>query len=154
MAVNPDIMELVGILNEEGFEALAGELLTEIGLGRELPEPGDYGAPLEQADALDPQADPPIRRQAIPEDEQLGFAMRFLRLRLVEPVRRLAEAERLAGSIQSFSGLVERAEPISITFIPTEDGDPPKLARKSAPGDQTDADELARLLSSIAREIA
>ena len=36
MAVGANVMQLVRLLDDEGFGALAGELLTEISLGREM----------------------------------------------------------------------------------------------------------------------
>lgn len=151
MPVNADFMELISILAEEGFEALAGELLNEVATGRELREPGDdgsapYGITEGQADQ-DPQVQP------IPDGEQLGYAMRLLRLRLVEPVRRLAEAEQVAGRIRAEGGGAAAVQPVQIVFTPVVDGAPLRMDRQAAPGDQTDADELAQLLVQIASEV-
>ncbi|TDW28111.1 hypothetical protein EV128_10926 [Rhizobium azibense] len=43
MAVSADVMDLVSLLDSEGFLALAPRILTEIALGRE-DDPGDGGA--------------------------------------------------------------------------------------------------------------
>ncbi|WP_156465712.1 hypothetical protein [Methylobacterium sp. Leaf106] len=143
---------MVTILNNEGFEVLAGELLSEIGLGREVREPGDFGAPPDDTHAQDPLVDLPTRREAIPGDEQLGHAVRLIRLRLVEPVRRLAEAERIAGRIQDSMEPSDKGSSVRVAFIPVADGDPEESIRKVPAGDQEDADELARILAAISPE--
>ena len=94
MAVHSDVMELVALLDAEDFSALAGEILTEIALGRTLPSD-------------DPEHD---KRQPIPDDEQLRVAIDLLKLRLTEPARRLAEAEEIAGTLSG-------GTPVPILFV-------------------------------------
>lgn len=92
-------MELVGILNAEGFAVLAGELMSEIGSGRE--QPGHGAAVFAQDFHAREVGDQPPSRYPIEESHQLGYAIDLLQLRLVEPVLRLAEAEKIAGQIQA-----------------------------------------------------
>lgn len=193
MPVSPDVMTVVRILDEEGFGALAGELLTEVATGRELDtDSGDVDAPPENLKAETPAGsmerlvtlddesvrlqlyfdtdgglgDPEVRRESIPESEQLAHAMAFLKLRLVEPMRRLAEAERLAGEIAAgmTASAVDRAEsteevkvrplrdapPIRVSFSRNEAGDAPLLERDAKPGDLAEVDALAEVLGRIA----
>lgn len=155
MDVSSDVMDVIRILNDEGFGALAGELLEEISLGREI-EPEDAVGE-ESVDAMgdeDVRGDQPTQRVPIPKDEQLRVAMHILQLRLVEPVRRLAEAERLAGQIAGSEkpGPKDRAaKPLRVEFAPpTDDKAQVRLVRQAAPGSQDEADELGRLLNQIA----
>lgn len=94
MAVHSDVMELVRLLDAEGFSVIAGEILTEIALGRENPSQEFEGA----------------KREAIPEDEQLRAAIDLLKLRLTEPARRLAEAEEIAAALSD-------GEAVPIVFV-------------------------------------
>ena len=90
MRVSDDVMELVELLNKEGFGVLAGDLLAEISLGREPDERADdeldaavEGEPLQRTfDAEDTSA----MRSAIPDAEQLRATLTFLEMRLVQPV--------------------------------------------------------------------
>lgn len=193
MPVSPDVMTVVRILDEEGFGALAGELLTEVATGRELDtDSGDVDAPPENLKAetpggsmerlvtLDDESvrkqlyfdrdgglgDPEVRREPIPESEQLAHAMAFLKLRLVEPMRRLAEAERLAGEIAAgmIASAVDRAgsteevevrplrdaPPIRVSFSRNQAGNAPLLERDAKPGDLAEVDALAEVLGRIA----
>lgn len=92
MAVSEDVMELVALLDKEDFSMLAGELLTEISLGWEMET--DDGA---------------VKRIPIPVEQQLEEALKFLRLRLTEPARKLVEAEEIATQLNGNS-------PVSIIF--------------------------------------
>ncbi|WP_153467896.1 hypothetical protein [Komagataeibacter medellinensis] len=83
MDINENVMEIIEILNQSGFGSLAGELMTEISLGREI---------------VSREPDSDDDRVTIPEAEQLEEAIRILRLRLMEPARALASAEQIAGN--------------------------------------------------------
>lgn len=163
MPVNPDVMKVVRILDEEGFGALAGELLMEISLGRELDLDKRFGM---QAVDFDTAANDGAllearpKREPIPDDQQLGEAMEFLRLRLVEPVRRLAEAERIAQ--QLLTGTLEtpdqeistRTSEIAtkITFIETESSVVSGFVRTEQAGQEESADWLDSILTRIAEQ--
>ena len=124
MPVFGTILDIVRILNEAGYGVLAGELLTEVSLGRELEIPaGDTGAEDRAAPAaaevvkLDDDRNVERRyvdssggegryeakRVPMNDREQLQFAAEFLRLRLIEPVRVWAEAEQIAGELAARS---------------------------------------------------
>lgn len=99
--MNEQVMDLVAVLDKEGFSVLAGEILMEIALGRE----SEFG-----------EGDDASARIPIPDDEQLREAVKLLKLRLTEPARRLAEAENIAGELNG-GGIVP------IIFIDTN-GEP------------------------------
>lgn len=103
MPLNDDVMQIVRILEEEGFGAIAGELLMEISLGKELVSEDQIDAliPVMESGDDEPDVDAPIQREPIAEHEQVAAALDFIRLRLVEPVRRLAEAEQIAATFSS-----------------------------------------------------
>ncbi len=92
--------------------------------------------------------------------QQLGEAMEFLRLRLVEPVRRLAEAERIAQ--QLLTGTLEtpdqeistRTSEIAtkITFIETESSVVSGFVRTEQAGQEESADRLDSILTRIAEQ--
>src|SRR5271157_573768 len=103
MAVSDDVTEIVRILNEEGFGVLAGEVLAEINLGREL----ERGGFVEDEDAA-------VSRSPTSEEEQLQQVTHILRLRLVEPARKLADAEMIAGHLS-------HREAVRIRFVDPED---------------------------------
>ena len=161
MPVNSDVMQLVSILEEEGFGALAGELLTEINLGRELNvDHGDGATTMMTETSVDEDLGPDalLRREPIPDDEQLSEAVRFLRLRLVEPVRRLAEAERIAAELSREQGpggthpqtsrmgvkiaFVDSLGDAVADFVPTEHA-----------GEHQSADELDEVLTRIVAQV-
>lgn len=117
MKVSDEILELIEILSREGFGHLAGEVLTEISLGLEeerevdeapgwTPSADDF---VEVGDGMrflrrykdvdEGRSAPPATRRQMSDDEQLAFAADFITARLVEPLRRLAEAERTAGEL-------------------------------------------------------
>lgn len=83
MAVHSDVMALVALLDEEDFSVLAGEVLAEIALGREIAS-DEFETP---------------KREPIPDDEQLRAAIDLVKLRLIQPARHLALAEEIAGAL-------------------------------------------------------
>ena len=91
MAVQPDVLELVQVLTEEGFGIVAGDLLAEI--SRRSDVDGDFNEKIDLGEDLG------ASQPWLDDDDQLGEALRIIHLRLVEPARHLAEAERIAGSI-------------------------------------------------------
>lgn len=118
MAISDDVMDLVRILNEADLAWLAGEILTEIERGRlevgsPFPErqetefPQSIGeAEATQGTLFEPKSMPEPEAGGfedswvpIPSEEHLAFALEFIELKLLEPVRRLAEAERIAGKL-------------------------------------------------------
>ena len=196
-------MDLVRILDEEGFGALAGELLTEVNLGREGEEyegdqtqpdapdlfetaPDVEDAPDEDADEEEAAAGPDwilldnetkVQRryvdldggrgraaapaQPIPLETQLGFALELLRLRLIEPMRRLADAEQMAGQIAAESERADRGRslrrveedaptgvvPVRIAFVDTRGTEPPTA--RDRPGDAAEIDKLDDVLARL-----
>ena len=94
-------MQLVRILDDEGFGVLAGELLAEVNTSRATDADPTTG----EVDDIFTEFDAASASRAI----QLEDAIRFLRLRLIEPARHLAEAERIAGVMQ-------QGEPIKISL--------------------------------------
>lgn len=149
MRVSDDVMELVELLNEEGFGVLAGELVMEISLGRELEESPEATDDLQGQAGETFAEDTAIVRVPIDEKDQLGAALTFLELRLVEPVKRMAEAERIAGRLATTSAepvSTSTAEkPLRITFRSRGDADV-VFERTAAPGDATAAEELQAAL--------
>ncbi len=135
MAVSDDVIEIVRILSEEGFGVLAGEVLAEINLGREVVRDG-FG---EDEDAA-------LSRLPTSEEEQLQQVTNILRLRLVEPARKLADAEMIAGRLS-------HREAIRIRFVDPEDRPSEGGARMppgdAPPGDRLAADNLDALLDRI-----
>lgn len=133
MPSSDDLRQLIAILDEEGYGALAGEVLTEINLGREIEKPVVADGDRAGADATS------LTRVPLDEDDQFDAALRLLELRLVAPARAFAEAERIAGRL-SDSGATR------LRFIdPVErfESAPPALGR---PGDAEAADALAALI--------
>ena len=135
-------MELVALLTEQGYGSLAGELLTEISLGREIPPPSK-----QKSDHQLEESDEETVRIEIPEKEQLSFACDFLALRLVEPVRRLAEAERTAATLLARGG--DRPDAISIGFLRAGDDLRPALTRNEGAGRAETADALEIVLTQL-----
>jgi hypothetical protein len=161
MAVTAEVMQLVGLLDEEGFGALAGELLMEISLGSEKPVADGYISPAGASDGDDDENDPDVgsQRIPIPDKDQLRAAAQFLRLRIVEPIRRLAEAERIAGELSSgrpsatSPRLPAQAAHTRIEFVDTFGDTVTAFTRTEAAGDQRGAEELDQLLVRIAAHI-
>ncbi len=123
------------ILDAEGFGALAGEIFAEISAGRIVED--ENVAPFEGDEEE-------IAEQRVPilAEEQLREAIAMLRLRLIEPARRIAEAERIAGE---FGG--EGA--VRIAFVDEEGVAGDAKAARAEPGDDRIAKELEHLLGRI-----
>jgi hypothetical protein len=147
MATDPDVLQLVGILEGTGFGAVAGELLTQISLGREVDTPfKPSGAALDGEDDGEMETD--VRREPIEEAAQFDFAIAFLHSRLVVPALALGEAERLAGT------LAGRDVPVAFVLAPAEraaeDRGVLALAEMArAPGDDSIALKLGEILSGL-----
>lgn len=161
MPVNADVMQLVQILEEEGFGALAGELLMEISLGREPNVDDGEGFESMKSDAsaeddFDSHERP--SREPIPDDEQLSEAVRFLRLRLVEPVRHLAEAERIAEELvreQNPDGTPQTPRMgTKILFVDPLGDTVAGFVRTESAGELKSADEIDDVLVRIAARVA
>jgi hypothetical protein len=135
MAVTEEVMEIVSILDAEGFGVLAGELLAELSAGREISTEG-----MLKGDGADEIDLPP---RAIPDDEQLGEALTILRLRLVEPARHLAEAEDIAARLTDHKDL-------AIRFVDAAGREDPAIANRAPAGERKQADALAEILVRIA----
>jgi hypothetical protein len=135
MAVSADVIEIVRILDEEGFGVLAGEVLSEINLGREVVQ-----------DEIGEDEDAALSRSPTSEEEQLQEVMHILRLRLVEPARKLADAEMIAGRLT-------HREAVRIRFVDPEDRPGDGGARlppgDAPPGDRLAANDLDALLDRI-----
>lgn len=115
MELSRDARAIVDALLDENYAWLAGELLEELAAGaRPDVTAGDVDDFVleKSADSLeDPlRAKPePVRRpydvaqdrpaEPIPREKHAAFAISFLRTRLVEPFRRLGEAERIANRL-------------------------------------------------------
>ena len=135
MAVQPDVLELVQILTEEGFGTLAGDLLAEISISSD-PD-GAFN------DEIDLGEDKVAASHWLADEDQLGEALRIVRLRLVEPARHLAEGERIAASLADAAvGPIRFARPDG-----SERGDP---GRRAPAGDSSAADKLEATLWRIA----
>ena len=95
MAISGEVWQLISILTDEGFGALAGELLSEMSLGREV----EGQIRVEEHTGQASELETVVRRAAIDESDQFDEALNFLRIRLVMPVRAFLEAERIASEI-------------------------------------------------------
>lgn len=161
MPVNTDVMQIVQILEEEGFGALAGELLMEINLGREPNvDDGDGAETMKSETSAEDDFDPHGRpsREPIPDDEQLSEAVRFLRLRLVEPVRHLAEAERIAEELvreQNPDGTPQTPRTgTKILFVNPLGDTVAGFVRTESAGEVKSADEIDKILARIVEQVA
>lgn len=156
LRVSEDVMELVQLLNEEGYASLAGELLTEIGLGR---EPDDFNHEPDidlgfgQSAGL---AESEVNRVPLTPSEQKDFALTFLELRLVSPIRALAEAEQIAGKLAVPEGKApptDKAEefgrPVRLSFRSPPGRSDVEIKRSDVPGSIAWADELSKAISSL-----
>ena len=143
MAVSEEVRQIIFILEDEGFGALAGELLTEISLGREV----EKDRVADEAGVRSGERETVVMRIPLAENDQLREAMAFLRLRLVMPVRAFAEAERIAGKLTT-DGKVR------IRFVdPDELQETEPLSRREI-GDASVADTLDALLERLPAMIA
>ena len=137
MAISEEVRQLISILEEEDFGALAGELLTEMSLGRAV----EKTLQLDDTDEADEQ-DTVVVRVPYEEGEQLREAMAFLRLRLVQPMRAFAEAEQIAAKLADRKGM-------RIRFIdPVEHVEAEPLSRR-AMGDASLVDQLDAFLERL-----
>lgn len=128
MALNDDVRHLILILEQEGFGAIAGELMTELSLGRQVQGLSDENEG--------------VARQAFADEEQLDFAMEFLRLRLVVPVRAFAEAERLAAELSE-------GQAVKINLVDPIEGQIAEPISRQKAGDADRADRLAEFLEKL-----
>lgn len=135
MAVQPEVLELVQVLTEEGFGIVAGDLLAEISRRSDLDSALD--------DEIDLGEDKGAFPQWLSDDDQLGEALRIIRLRLVEPARHLAEAERIAGSIGD-------RLPAPIRFTRPDGSERGLSINRAAAGDSGAAEKLETMLWRIA----
>jgi len=154
--VSKDVMELVQLLSEEGFAILAGELLlTEIGIGS---EPDEFD-PDEEASAWPDQAsdraEGDVGRVPFSPDAQLDVALGFLELRLVAPVRALAEAEAIAGELAVPEGEAVTGKdaegigrPITLAFRSPGQSST-AFSREDEPGSTFWADVLSTTLTNL-----
>ena len=136
MATHPDVLQLVAILDQEGFGAVGGELLIEVNIGREV----EMDAA--ELDGSDGEVEYEIVREPIPTEEQFGAAMELLRQRLVEPVRAFAEAERIIAEFL-------KQEPSAIRFIDPRTRATVQPDLGVTPGDARLADKLDELLGRL-----
>lgn len=142
MALGEEVRQIIAILEEEGFGALAGELLTEISLGREVEKEAYLEDQLSEASAVEMV----ILRIPIEQPDQLQFATDFLRSRLVLPVRAFVEAEELASELTG-DGQVR------IRFIEPEQRTATLPISTRDLGDTSAADELDALLTRLPKMI-
>lgn len=190
MPVSHDVMEIIRVLDEEGFGFLASELLAEVTLGIELDLDGGEAdlegeANTEAAEPAPPpmvdlgeddlriqryfdadggKGGPPPRYEGISEPDQLAFAMEFLRLRLVEPIKHLAEAEQLASKLVGDAATAPAAERpeqpegealpaekfVRIAFTSHPLGEPLPVDTRVA-GSSVEAEDLAEVLQRISK---
>lgn len=153
--VSEDVIELVQLLSEEGFAILAGELLTEIGLGSEPDEfDPDEEAPVWADQASDrPEGD--VGRVPFSPDAQLDFALEFVEMRLVAPIRALAEAEAIAGELAMPDGEAGTGKdadgigrPITLAFRSPGQSST-TFSRDDEPGSTFWADALSTALANL-----
>jgi hypothetical protein len=138
MAISEEVRQIISILVEEGFESLAGELLTEISLGREvekLPRPDEETGYSDNIDAV-------VVRVPIEEGGQFHVAMNFIRMRLVRPVKAFAEAERIASGLSGHGS-------VRIRFVDPEERTVVKPISEGDMGDASIADQLNDLLDRL-----
>jgi hypothetical protein len=138
MAISEEVRQIIFILEEEGFGALAGELLTEVSLGDEV----EKGIPSDDQVGHGGDTETVIMRVPIEEGDQLRAAMDFIRRRLVLPVQAFAEAERIAGGISDKHG-------VRIRFIdPDEQIEAEPFSRRDV-GDASFADQFDAFLERL-----
>jgi hypothetical protein len=156
MADADDAREIIAILQETGFDAVAGELLQALAVRRERP---DRDLTVDAAD-LDEEKTPKLiasevfRRPAIsprparqmdrPQTE-LEFALDFITTRLVQPAQALAEAERIVGELAE-------GPPASIEFTASPDGSERLPRGEAEAGEAEAAGRLADAVERVRRE--
>ena len=172
MPVSEEVMELVRILDEEGFGALAGELLTEVNLGREGEEyEGDQAEPeaLDMFEAEDeiPDGRPPgaAKPAAKPDWVVLDNEVKVQR-RYADLDGGRGRSAHLAGQIAADSGRADRgrpatsvkegvaaeADPVRIVFVDTTDADAPMT--REEPGRTAEIDKLDDVLARLRQTAA
>lgn len=140
--MNNDVLNLVQILIETGFEHLAGELLLEVSQGREAPGDGKKGVLFDgQVEILESVGD----RRPVPDDELLQFALDFLVERLVDPANALIEAGEIAGRLM-------QGPPATIRFIDPDTSDDRLPARRAGQEDRPAVDNLIKAVERVRRE--
>lgn len=133
MALRAEVLDIVRILDDEGFGIIAGDLLVEIASGAPTVfqrEPSIHLAT-------------PTEDRAISEEFQLHVAMKFLRQRLLQPAFALAEAERVLSEFQDRGS-------VRIKFVEPENGTARVPSTEAPPGDHEIPDRLDALLTRIA----
>lgn len=156
MADADDAREIIAILQETGFEAVAGELLQALAIRRDRP---DRDLMVDAAD-LDAEEAPKLiasevfRRPAIsprparPTDRaqtELEFVLDFITTRLVQPAQALAEAERIVGELAD-------GPPAPIEFIASTDGSDRLPRGEAEAGEAEAAALLADAVERVRRE--
>jgi hypothetical protein len=135
MALNESVRQIIQILDEEGFGALAGELMMEVSLGREIErETGQT----DNESGIEAE----VELIEIPDGEQLGYAMEFLRERLIQPVRAFGEAERMATELSG-------GKPVRIIFVDAEEDREDEPMSTVESGDTRLADKFENLLERL-----
>jgi hypothetical protein len=138
LAISEEVRQIIFILEDEGYGALAGELLTEISLGQEVEKETYVDDRSDRTGALETV----VVRLPILESDQLSTAIDFLRARLVLPVRAFVEAEEiaseLAGNGDTRIGFIDPEQRIATAPISTRDV-----------GDASIANELDALLTRL-----
>jgi len=138
MAISEEVRQIIFILEEEGFGALAGELLTEISLGHEV----ERAVPSDEQAIGSADLDTVIDRHPIKEEDQLREAMNFIRMRLVLPVRAFVEAEQIANELSDQHG-------VRIRFVDPEERKIAEPISQREIGDKSAADQLESLLERL-----
>lgn len=155
MPTSRDLRRLIAILDDEGFGVLAGEILAEISAGRIVDRDEDRNLGSEKINvgkaaviSDDGSDDEPVRRVPIPREDQLDEAIGLLRIRLVEPARRLAEAERVAGEFMD-------GGPIRFEFVDNEGERYVRDVDREGDGERAEAgdDRVAKALDELLRYI-
>lgn len=170
MRLSDEVRSVIDVLLDEDYGWLAAEIIERIEAS-DLPnatagDVADYPDLVVRSVVLDAPVEMPVTsspaedREAgepepVPQELQLRVAIDQIRLRVVEPIRRLAEAERIAGRLAALPpiGPSERERggsgaapfpprPRFVTFGRDGEVDRP-------PGDARDADDLASVLGAI-----
>ncbi|MEZ0169487.1 hypothetical protein [Microvirga sp. TS319] len=131
MAIAADVMRIILMMDRAGLGELAGELYGVLAQGRIIGTSDGSTTELhaessEQFPAPEQETDDTAYEDA----EQIRVTIDFLRTRLVEPVKRLDEAEQIVAL------LTESKSPVGIYLVDTETGKDTELfseaARKAA----------------------
>jgi hypothetical protein len=115
MAVSADVMSIIVMMDEAGLGELASELYGILAQGPVTGTPDGSTTP-PSADGPDrfPASDEETGATAFTDEDQISVTIDFLRTRLVEPVKRLEEAEQIAAS------LTESKSPVDIYLLDPE----------------------------------